>query len=334
MLSHSLRKQLSSLAKDLKSRMADVEARVSKALPPSTLVGTPFHVTEPTPPKTMDQRLAELDSKIANIEALREAGRPEEIRIKNLPMKYGRAGRHPAYPWYGSSVAYHEKVPYLADRLGSYSRMGAINTELHDWLQAKSDQNNPLFQSFFCQEPTREPDPDVDFEKGEVIYENHNAFRGTVLAKQTMWTGLGYIVFNMLHTVLTGRTVYPIGTEGMDQRDDGYNSGTNWVTQVYQNYGDWHDLETFSGVGFISPLAPLAGVAAVSVIQSLTKDVCAVQQEQGPGLRQQGQWHVFPQRNRRGLRNHALAGPAAQSWHWAGNSVHQGGVHDQLHEHA
>ena len=35
----------------------------------------------------MEEKLLTLDSKVANIEALREAGRPEEERVKNLPQQ-------------------------------------------------------------------------------------------------------------------------------------------------------------------------------------------------------------------------------------------------------
>jgi hypothetical protein len=278
MLSRSLRKKFATLAKDLNSKMSEVESRLKGSIPASVLGGTPFEVPEESPQKTMDQKLADLDSSIAKIEALREAGRPEEVRIKNLHMKYGRAGRHPGYQWYGNAVAPEDKVPHLADRLGKYSEMGSVNTELNDWLQMKSDQNNPLFHSFYVNEPSRKPDPDVDFEKGEIIYDNPYAFQGSALAKQTCWASLGLVAFHMLHTAGSGRTVYPIGNEGMDHRTDGYDPGQNYALNVYQFYGDWQDIETLGGVGFIAPLAPLAAVAVVSFIKTLTDGVCVKMQ--------------------------------------------------------
>ena len=66
----------------------------------------------------MDEKLTELDAKVAKIEGLREAGKSEEIRIKNLENKYGRTGRHPAYPWYGQEVAQSDRLPHLTDCFG------------------------------------------------------------------------------------------------------------------------------------------------------------------------------------------------------------------------
>jgi hypothetical protein len=239
--------------------MAEVSKKMEKVLPSSIYEGTPFVLPEETRQKTMDEKLAELDAKVAKIEGLREAGRPEEIRIKNLDMKYGRTGRHPAYPWYGSEVAYADRLPHLADRLGKYSEMGSTNTVINDWLEMKSDQVNPLFHSFFVSEPSKEPDPDVNFEKGDVIYENPYAFQAGNLAKQTGLGGLIYVLCNVFHTLLTNRTVYPIYNEGMDHRADGFDPIHNYASGIYSgSFSDWHDIETLGNVVFIAPLFPLA----------------------------------------------------------------------------
>ena len=273
MLTRAIRLRFSSLAKDLNSKMSEVQSRLDKVFPASILEGTPHNIPEETPQKTMDERLSELDSKVAKIEGLREAGRPEEIRIKNLPMKYGRTGRHPAYPWYGEAVAPADRVPYLADRLGKYAGLVPTQTDLHEWAQAKSDMHNPLFHSFFVQEPTQQPDPDVDFEKGEIIYENPDAFRGVALAKQTGFLSIVYTTFYAAHTIISGRTVYPIGTEAMDHRSDGFNQGQKFITNMY-NYGaDWHDLENLSRVAFLMPAVPLAFAAAVAFVNAITDRV-------------------------------------------------------------
>ena len=274
MLSKAIRNRFSSISKDLNSKISEVESRLNKVLPSSVYEGTPYAIPNATPQKTMDERLAELDSKIAKIEGLREAGRPEEIRIKNLSMKYGRVGRHPGYPWYGEAVAQEDRIPYLADRLGKYSEIAPPTTDLHDWLQIKSDLHNPLFHSFFVQQPTLEPDPDVNFEKGEIIYENPDAFQGVALAKQTGYLGVLYIAFHMVHTIFTGRTVYPIGNEAMDHRTDSYNAGDFYAASVYSgNAGDWHDLETLGGIAFIAPIAPLAFATAIGLVSTMTSGV-------------------------------------------------------------
>lgn len=274
MLSRAVRIHFSSLAKDLNSKMAEVQSRLKQTIPSSLLSGTPYLIPGESRQKTMDEKLADLDKNVATIEGLREAGRPEEIRIKDLPMKYGRTGRHPAYPWYGEQVPHEDRVPYLADRLGKYSDLAPVQTDIHDWLQVKSDLHNPLFHSFFVQEPTQEPDPDVDFDKGEIIYENPDALKGAALANQTGYLSILYTAFFIMHTAFTGRTVYPIADEGMDHRTDGYNSGQTYLTNIYAFTGDWADFESLSAHAFIMPIAPLAAVTAVGFVQTLTSGVC------------------------------------------------------------
>lgn len=275
MLSRFIRLSYSSLAKDLNLKMSEVEARISKIFPASVVEGTNYSLPATTPQKTMDEKLAELDNKVAKIEALREIGRPEEIRIKNLPMKYGRTGRHPAYPWYGEAVAQEDRIPYLADRIGSHSTQVPGQSMANDWLHMKSDLYNPLFHSFFVQPPTLEPDPDVDFEKGEIIYDNSDAFQGVSLARQTCYTGLLYGIFYGFHTLYTGRTVYPIANEGMDHRSEGTGGRENYLGNLY-SWGtgtEWHDLETLINISFVVPMIPLGLVSIVGFIEALTGGV-------------------------------------------------------------
>lgn len=274
MLSRVLRNKSQSLAKDLNTRMAEVAKKIEKVFPSSLYEGTEYNIPEETKPKTMDEKLAELDSKVAKIEALREAGKPEEIRIRNLTNKYGRTGRHPAYPWYGNEVPFEDRIPHLADRLGKYSEMGSKNTVINDWLQLKSDQSNPVFHSFFVQEPSKNPDPDVNFEKGEIIYDNPHAWKGGSLIKQTGLTSLLYVLYHAGHTLVTNRTVYPVYTEAGDHRADGFSESNYYGFAVYSaSNSDWHDIETLSNVGFIAPLAPLCMLSFVWLLKCSTEGI-------------------------------------------------------------
>ena len=270
MLRRAIRKHFSSLSKDLNTKMSEVESLLKNTFPESLKEGTPFLIPPESKQKTMDQKLSELDEKIAKIEGLREAGRPEEIRIKNLPMKYGRAGRHPAYPWYGEQVAYEDRVPHLADRLGKYGSINPPHTSTNDWLQMASDLNNPLFHSFFVQEPSKEPDPDVDFEKGEIIYENPDAFNGVSLTRQAWFLSVPYVAFYCFHTLATGRTVYPIGNEVADHRADSISPS---VWNIHSAVAGWQDLETVSQVLFLSGPGPLLLCAYIGLLQSVTSRV-------------------------------------------------------------
>lgn len=272
MLSRFIRVHFSNLAKDLNSRIVEVAKHMEKVLPTTIYQDTPLReIPEESKQKTMDQKLAELDAKVAKIEALREAGRPEEIRIKNLENKYGRTGRHPAYPWYGEEVAHEDRLPHLADRLGKYSEMGSKNNWVNDWLEMKSDQVNPLFHSFFVSEPSKEPDPDVNFEKGDVIYENPYAYQSSRLAKQTGTGSLAYILIHVMHTALTNRTVYPIYNEAMDHRADGIDPIHYYVKGVYSGTSsDWHDIETLGNISFVAPLLPLAMATLTIGLRQLT----------------------------------------------------------------
>jgi hypothetical protein len=271
MLSRFIRHKFSSLSKDLNSRITEIESRVKKVIPPSIFEETTYSFPEEPAQKTIDQKLEELDGKIAKIEALREAGRPEEIRIKNLPMKYGRTGRHPAYPWYGQEVPHEDRIPYLADRIGNYSKRVPAQNELMDALEITVDTSNPLFYSHFVQEPPREPDPDVNFAKGEVIYENPDATNGVMLARQTGGLGILYVGFYMLQTLLSGRSVYPINNEGMDQRADYLNPANNFVTDMYG--GEFTAFETIGLFGFVSPLIPIMGAITIGLIKASTEGI-------------------------------------------------------------
>lgn len=274
MLARVFRMQSNTVVKDLSSRMAEVSKKLEKVLPSSFYEGTIYNVPEVTKQKTMDEKLAELDSKVAKIEALREAGRPEEIRIRNLENKYGRTGRHPAYPWYGMEIPYEDKIPHLSDRLGSFRKDSPQSSEVHEWLQMKSDVSNPLFGSYFVQEPSRVPDPDVDFEKGDVIYDNPYALKAGTLVKQTTTTSIFYLLFHVFHTVLTGRTVYPINKEAGDHRRDGLSMGNFYPTEIYSsNNSDWHDIETLSNIAFISPMLPLVVINLAMLATFSTKGV-------------------------------------------------------------
>ena len=81
---------------ELESKMSDLSARIQKLVPKSTVNIEDKPVLNDRP-ITLAERLAQIDAKVANIEGLREAARPEELRISHLPDKYGRAGRYPGY---------------------------------------------------------------------------------------------------------------------------------------------------------------------------------------------------------------------------------------------
>ena len=61
-----------------------------------------------------------LEEKVARTEARRNEFLDEEMRIRFLENKYGRAGRYPAYPEHGVSVPKEDRIPHLAERLGRY----------------------------------------------------------------------------------------------------------------------------------------------------------------------------------------------------------------------
>ena len=274
MLARVLRNQSSTIVKDLNSRMAEVNKKLEKVLPSSFYEGSIYKIPEVTKQKTMDEKLAELDSNVAKIEALREAGRPEEVRIRNLENKYGRTGRFPAYPWYGKEIPHEDKFPHLADRLGNFRKDSPQSTEFNEWIQLKSDVNNPMFNSPFVQEPTRVPDPDVDFEKGDVIYDNPYALQAGALAKQTATASMLYILFHVFHTVGTGRTVYPINKETGDHRRDGLSISNFYPSEIYSaSNSDWHDIENLSNIAFISPLLPLSVLNFALLCRYSTKGV-------------------------------------------------------------
>lgn len=258
--------------KGISSRMASLEERISKVVPKTSAYIAGREMGERRQ-KTMDEKLAELDSKVAKIEALRQAGKPIEDKFRNMEMKYGRTGRHPAYPWHGQAVPYEDRIPHLADRIGSYSKAAPGENTMYDMLELNSDLNNPSFKSHFVQEPSREPDPDVNFEKGEILYENKDALQGVKLARQLGYTSFGYMSFYMAHTLITGRSVYPIADEFADVRADVVDRGDNWFSSVFQAGSMWHDLETLGIYAFAAPLLPLLGMSYLMLIKQASSGI-------------------------------------------------------------
>ena len=258
-------------AEDLALRMETLKGKLAKHLPVTT-ADVASRNFAPYRELTMDEKLSMLDAKVANIEALREAGRPEEERIKNLPQKYGRAGRHPGYQWYGSYVKPEDKIPHVADRLGKYSTVAPTENFLHEWFQIRSDLNSQVFGSYFVQEPNREPDSNLNFESGDVLYENQDAASGVTLVRQLGTATFAYLTFNMAHVANTGRAVYPIGDEFCDIRADHRNYKTSWLMGL-MNWGPgWHSLESLEAVAFVSPLFPLMALVYCNAIKMATMD--------------------------------------------------------------
>lgn len=256
---------------DLASRMAALKDKLAPHLP-VTSADVSSRKLFPDRELTMEEKLTTLDAKVANIEALREAARPEEERVKNLPMKYGRAGRHPGYQWYGAYIKQDDKIPHVSDRLGKYSEVAPNENPIHEWLQFHSDLNNPVFGSNFVKEPNRLPDHDLDFEYGDVIYENQNTAQGVTLIRQLGVAGFAYVGFNMAHVASTGRAVYPIGDEFCDVRADHRNYATSWMMHLFQWGPGWHQLEALDAVAFASPLFPLMCMTYAAAVKSMTQD--------------------------------------------------------------
>jgi hypothetical protein len=71
-------------------------------------------------PRTLDKRMEGLTEKVARTEARRQEFLQEEMRIRFLDNKFGRAGHYPAYPVHAVAVPYEDRIPHLADRLGKY----------------------------------------------------------------------------------------------------------------------------------------------------------------------------------------------------------------------
>ena len=88
--------------------------------------------------RTMAERMEGLDEKVERTEARRNAYIDEEMRIRYLENKFGRAGRFPAYPEVGVRVPYEDRIPHLADRLGKYGEEH-VTTAIHEWLQIECD---------------------------------------------------------------------------------------------------------------------------------------------------------------------------------------------------
>jgi len=189
-----------------------------------------------------------------------------------MEVKYGRVGRHPGYPWYGEAVPYEDRIPHTHERMSKYSERLPITNDLTEMLQLRSDLLNPSFRSNFVQAPNIEPDDDLNFEKGEVIYENLDAESGVNLTKQLGYCGLAYSTFYMLHVMSSGRAHYPCADEFNDIRSDGSNSGNNFLLNTIQAGRSWHDIEGLTVLAFVSPLAPLAFANIFAGLNAATED--------------------------------------------------------------
>jgi hypothetical protein len=267
-----LSRRFGQIASEIDSKLAALNKRLNAKFPVAeNTVDPALRNYKGVEHQTMDEKLAQLDAKVANIEALREAGRPEEIRIKDLPNKYGRTGRFAAYPWYGKFVKPEDRIPHLADRLGTYGRTLPQETQLAEAFQFYSDFNKPRFDSPFVAPPSKEPDPDVNFEKGDVLYENPDYEAGVLLARQVGLTSFSYLGFYMLQAVLTGRATYPIGNELNDQRADSPTSAS-FFDHLFTVGEGWGDIMTISFVGFLGGLPTLFTWAYFELLNIVTQD--------------------------------------------------------------
>jgi hypothetical protein len=81
------------------------------------------------------------------------------------------------------------RYPYLADRLGHPE---FIANPLQRLLRLEGDMYHPVFTDQpFVQKPSVNPDPDVNFEEGEVLYENTRLLEWGKFWNYSMW--LGYL---------------------------------------------------------------------------------------------------------------------------------------------
>lgn len=261
------------IATQLENSVRALEQELAKVAPsPHYEIDPANIVTAEEKELNLNERLELLDQNIAKIEALREKGRPVEEKFRNMEVKYGRVGRHPGYPWYGEAVPYEDRIPHTHERMSKYSERLPLTNDLTEMLQLRSDLLNPSFTSNFVQAPNIEPDDDLNFEKGEVIYENLDAESGVALCKQLGYCSLAYSTFYMLHVMATGRAIYPCADEFNDIRSDGSNSGNNFLLNTIQAGRSWHDIEGLSVLAFISPLAPLAFANVFAGLNAATED--------------------------------------------------------------
>ena len=127
-----------------------------------------------------------------------------------------------------------------------------------NFLEVESDLNNPSFHSYFMQHPPVEPDPDVNFEKGEVLYDNPDFEQGVSLFRQLGYTGFSLMSFYSLHALLTCRATYPIGEEAGDIRSEHRKPGIDFIAQAATSPTGFHEIDTMAFAGFVLPLVPIA----------------------------------------------------------------------------
>jgi hypothetical protein len=174
MLSRVIRRTFTErLTTAVEAKVASLEDKVDGIIHPHGYRADPGAIKETQRPELdLNERLAMLDDNVAKIEALREKARPIEEKFREMEVKYGRTGKHPSYPWFGEKVAESDRIPHTNDRLAKYSATLPNENDVTQMLGFTSDLNNPSFKSNFVQQPNREPDSNVNFEKGEVVYEN------------------------------------------------------------------------------------------------------------------------------------------------------------------
>jgi hypothetical protein len=112
-------------------------------------------------------------------------------------------------------------VPHTNDRTAKFAESLPRETELHQIIGFTSDLNNASLQSNFVQQPNYEPDSDLNFEKGEVIYENKDVESGVTLVRQLGYTAFAYSAMSMAQVMRSGQAIYPIGDEFNDIRTTG-----------------------------------------------------------------------------------------------------------------
>jgi hypothetical protein len=269
MLARRLWRSLSTTGKELEVKMQDLNEKLKQFVPSNSADLAHRDFSEPKEP-TLDERLAMLDRNIAKIETLRAKARPVEEKFQNMEMKYGRAGRFPAYPEFGEAVPYEYRYPHLAEKLGSYSETVPSEGVANDMFQVNSDLNNPVFRSNFVQQPNKEPDSDLNFEKGEILYENKDVDSGLDLTRQLGYSTFGYISFYVAQGIASGRFTYPVYNENLDTRAD-TNTATNSLVGS-TNSGAWHGIDEWSMFMFITPLPLLMVTGYFGLLNNITRD--------------------------------------------------------------
>ena len=185
-------------------------------------------------------------------------------------MKYGRAGRFPNYPEFEEAVPYEYRYPHLSDKLANYNNQLPAEGTANDMLQLNSDLNNTVFKSNFVQQPNKEPDTDLKFEKGEILYENKDADSGLYLTRQLDYSTFGYISFYIAQGVASGRFTYSVYNENLDTRADSRVAFNSLVDST--NFGpSWHRVDEWSMFMFITPLPILVVIVYFGFLNTFTK---------------------------------------------------------------